>query len=152
MTTTDVENKLFMGEVNVGNASPGGVAKSNASSDDEDGQEQLQIFSVEDSEPPNDFESPYSQLPSNVVITRVKKCVFTSLKMKYDSYKKNEDAINDWYSLFSLEHATAIISDSFWYVICKVFNANKFPDHEEWFLDRIATNYVSFTLHPEFTF
>jgi hypothetical protein len=63
---------------------------------------------------------------------------------------KTDDAANDWYEIFDLEHATAIISDSFWYVICRAFNAGKYPEHEEWFLDRIATNYVSFTLHEIF--
>ena len=45
-----------------------------------------------------------------------------------------------------MEHADAIISDSFWFVICKVFNYGKYPDHEEYLLDRIAANYVSFTI------
>ena len=31
-----------------------------------------QIFHVKDAEPPTDFEAPYSKLPSNVVLKRVK--------------------------------------------------------------------------------
>lgn len=33
-----------------------------------------QIFHVQDAEPPTDFDAPYSKLPSNVVLTRVKVC------------------------------------------------------------------------------
>lgn len=49
-----------------------------------------------------------------------------------------------------MEHADAIISDCFWYVICVVFL--KKPEHlthSEFLLDRIAANYVSFTLIEE---
>ena len=52
--------------------------------------------------------------------------------------------------LFELEHVDAIISDSFWYIICRVFKQSQYIAHEEIFLDRIAANYVSFTLHDEF--
>ena len=46
-----------------------------------------------------------------------------------------------------MEHADAIISDSFWYVICKVFlKKQEYDAHKEFLLDRIAANYVSFTL------
>lgn len=46
-----------------------------------------------------------------------------------------------------MEHADAIISDSFWYVICKVFiKKPEYEAHREFLLDRIAANYVSFTL------
>ena len=44
----------------------------------------------------------------------------------------------------------ALISDSFWYVICRVFKSGLYIHHEEFFLDRLAANYVSFTLHEEF--
>lgn len=46
-----------------------------------------------------------------------------------------------------LEHADALISDSFWYVICKICNPKpEFEQHQEFLLDRIAANFVSFTL------
>lgn len=46
-----------------------------------------------------------------------------------------------------LTHANAIISDAFWYVICKILNPQpEFEQHQEFLLDRIAANYVSFTL------
>jgi hypothetical protein len=52
--------------------------------------------------------------------------------------------------LFDSLHITAIISDSFWYVICRIFKSGQFIQHEELFLDRIAANYVSFTLQDDF--
>ena len=46
-----------------------------------------------------------------------------------------------------MEHADAIISDGFWYVICKVFKKDKhYEPYQEFLLDRIAANYVSFTI------
>ena len=46
-----------------------------------------------------------------------------------------------------MEHADAIISDAFWYVICRVFiKKPEYEPHQEFLLDRIAANYVSFTL------
>lgn len=49
-----------------------------------------------------------------------------------------------------MEHADAIISDSFWYVICKVFiKKPEYGPHQEFLLDRVAANYVSFTIADE---
>lgn len=45
-----------------------------------------------------------------------------------------------------MEHADAIISDAFWYVICRVFNPEIYIETEELLLDRIAANYVSYTI------
>lgn len=46
-----------------------------------------------------------------------------------------------------MEHADALISDSFWYVICKVFKKKEdYESHREFLLDRMAANFVSFTL------
>lgn len=46
-----------------------------------------------------------------------------------------------------MEHADAIISDAFWYIICKLCNPKpEFEQHQEFLLDRIAANFVSFTL------
>jgi hypothetical protein len=44
-------------------------------------------------------------------------------------------------------HADALISDAFWYIICKICNPKpEFEQHQEFLLDRISANYVSFTL------
>ena len=49
-----------------------------------------------------------------------------------------------------MEHADAVISDCFWYVICKVFlKKPEYEAHQEFLLDRIAANYVSFTIADE---
>lgn len=87
--------------------------------------------------------------------------------------------------LFETEHANALISDGFWFVICKVFKKGKkkanqtgsspkntgtasngvvlamssvdaygkpvtsgfsYEDYQDYLLDRIAANYVSFTI------
>lgn len=52
-----------------------------------------------------------------------------------------------WLDLLDLEHADALISDCFWFIICKILNPKpEFEQHQEFLLDRIAANYVSFTL------
>lgn len=133
---------------------------------------------MQDAEPPIDYDSPYSKLPSNVVLARVKKNVEKSMTFR------NKSHIVVWKQLFDTEHANAIISDGFWYVICKVFkkgkqssnsiasgnslnsntdiqkpshvlavskplnekSVNSYEAYEEFLLDRIAANYVSFTI------
>ena len=64
-------------------------------------------------------------------------------KMSLISRPKKEH----WLNLLDLEHADALISDAFWYVICKICNPKKeFEQHAEFLLDRMAANFVSFTL------
>ena len=148
-----------------------------------------QIFNVREAVPPTDYEAPYSQMPSNVDITRVKQKVKNSYKemakqkakeitqkIKHKPLpvpsRKNDlklppiDPKNNtvaeikaavrsemkekqehWINLLNLEHADALISDAFWYVICKICNPRpEFEQHQEFLLDRIAANFVSFTL------
>lgn len=52
-----------------------------------------------------------------------------------------------WLNLLDMEHADAVISDAFWYIICKICNPKpEFERHQEFLLDRMAANFVSFTL------
>ena len=52
-----------------------------------------------------------------------------------------------WLDLLEELHADALISDAFWYIICKICNPKpEFEQHQEFLLDRISANYVSFTL------
>lgn len=83
-------------------------------------------------------------MPGNVVLTRVKKNVSQSLA-KTTPQKVREY----WNKTFEMEHADAIIHDSFWYVICRVFNPEQYIETEELLLDRIAANYVSYTVVVE---
>ena len=43
--------------------------------------------------------------------------------------KPEKDKKEHWLKLLELEHADALISDSFWYVICKICNPQ--PDFEQ---------------------
>ena len=163
MTTTQVENKLFMGEVGM------------PPEEEEDNGKFLQTLQINSctqisrfhnsqswidclmlmsidgyqSEESEEEEGKFdmnmlgdcSKLPDNVQVDRVKKNVWDSLKVGSNSKFRK---------LFNLEHVDAIICDSFWYSICRVFKRGQYIHHEEFFLDRIAANYVSFTLHDEF--
>ena len=52
-----------------------------------------------------------------------------------------------WLNFLDEEHADAIISDAFWYIICKCCNPKaEFEQHQEFLLDRISANFVSFQL------
>jgi Protein of unknown function len=124
---------------------------------------------VQDADPPIDYDSPYSRLPGNVVLARVKKNVEKSMTFK------NKYHALEWKKLFETEHANAIISDGFWYIICSVFKNPStmqklfsipasavmamtkgttdeygqpvtYEAYQEFLLDRIAANYVSFTI------
>ena len=60
---------------------------------------------------------------------------------------KSQEKKKHWLNLLDEDHAEALISDAFWYVICKICNPKpEFEQHQEFLLDRIAANYVSFTL------
>jgi len=37
--------------------------------------------------------------------------------------------------IFELEHITAIISDTYWYIICRLFKSGQYELHEEMYLD-----------------
>lgn len=49
-----------------------------------------------------------------------------------------------------MDHFDALISDGFWYFICSIFKGEeakkKYAAHNEFLLDRMAANYVSYTL------
>ena len=61
--------------------------------------------------------------------------------------ENEKDKKEHWLNLLDLEHADALISDCFWYAICTECNPKKeFENHQEFLLDRIAANFVSFTL------
>ena len=38
---------------------------------------------------------------------------------------RNKFHSDEWKKMFDTEHANAIISDGFWYIICKVFKKGK---------------------------
>ena len=64
--------------------------------------------------------------------------------MVVSSFTKKKKKQN-WINFLDEEHADALISDAFWYVICKLMNPKpEFEQHQEFLLDRIAANFVSF--------
>ena len=64
--STEGNKKIFLSEVNIEET------KEDPEKEEEEEGPADQIYSVEQQIPPNDFENPYSVLPKNVVITRVK--------------------------------------------------------------------------------
>ena len=62
------------------------------------------------------------------------------------AFKSNEDQ-QEFDRLMKMEHMKALISDAFWYFICTEFKKPEdYAAHNEFLLDRMAANYVSYTL------
>ena len=54
--------------------------------------------------------------------------------------------------LINEEHFEALMSDAFWYFICSVIKPDKkYEAHNEFLLDRMAANYVSYSLFEKKT-
>ena len=57
---------------------------------------------------------------------------------------------DEFINIIGMEHFDALISDAFWYFICSNFKREedkpKYQAHNEFLLDRMAANYVSYTL------
>jgi hypothetical protein len=90
-----------------------------------------QIFKVEDARPPTDIVGDL-QLPANVKLNRVIDNVCS--KKKFQG--------NLWRAYFSGPECRRIMTDFFWYVVCKMFNPERYVDTEEQLLDRICSNYM----------
>ena len=56
----------------------------------------------------------------------------------------------EFFKLINMQHFDALIGDAFWYFICNNFKRqevkHKYEAHNEFLLDRMAANYVSYTL------
>ena len=57
---------------------------------------------------------------------------------------------DEFQAIINMQHFDALISDAFWYFICSNFKREedkpKYQAHNEFLLDRMAANYVSYTL------
>ena len=101
---------------------------------------------MDDAEPPTNYDDAYSDLPSKIKLTNIKKDIIASV-----SFADNDPRMKDEFTtLINLQHFDALISDAFWYFICSRFKREeekpKYAAHNEFLLDRMAANYVSYTL------
>ena len=89
------------------------------------------------------------------------KAIKTLAKIKLQNIKKDITAsvqfsdseahlLEEFRNIISMQHFDALISDAFWYFICSNFKRDedkpKYEAHNEFLLDRMAANYVSYTL------
>ena len=112
-----------------------------------DGGEKKQYFTFMDAEPPTNYNDPYSTLPKKIKMQTIIRDVQQSVA--YPSKKTNDDwdFEKEFKILINQEHMVAIISDAFWYFICtEIKDPKQYTAHNEFLLDRIAANYVSFLL------
>jgi hypothetical protein len=49
-----------------------------------------------------------------------------------------------WCKYLTTKETRLIITDAFWYIICSYFFPGMYPQHEEFYLKRIAENYINF--------
>lgn len=62
-------------------------------------------------------------------------------------FKSDTTEKNEFTELINEPHFEALVSDAFWYFICSVIKPDKkYEAHNEFLLDRMAANYVSYTL------
>ena len=113
-------------------------------SDDEDEQSKNQYYQVDDAEPPTNYDDPYSTLPAKIKLFSIKKDVTSSITFSQSNPREREEFLK----IIGMEHFDALISDAFWYFICAKIKDNPEPyaAHNEFLLDRMAANYVSYTL------
>ena len=70
--------------------------------------------------------------------------IHSALQQAYSASGHQEE----FEAILSMEHCDALIADAFWYYICAVIKKTetKYEAHNEFLLDRMAANYVSYTL------
>lgn len=105
------------------------------------------IYRIEDSKPPTSFEEAYTPLPPTVEFHRVISNVISSLAKNQG--QERENTIEKWSKHLSLPENEAIVSDCFWYAICRFFHAGRYRFEEECLKKRIADNYITLTLSVE---
>lgn len=91
---------------------------------------------IEKAEPPNNFEAPYSPLPERVEFRKIINNILNSIKFLSNkqaepfAVKNVENLFNEeeeskferWLKYLQLEENVAVVSDAFWFSICKFFN------------------------------
>ena len=101
---------------------------------------------MDDAEPPTNYDDAYSELPAKIKLQNIKKDIVSSV-FYTDSDPRMKDEFN---AIINMLHFDALISDAFWYFICSSFKREedkpKYAAHNEFLLDRMAANYVSYTL------
>lgn len=98
---------------------------------------------MDNAEPPTNYDDPYSTLPPKIKLATIKRDITQSVKWRADM----TDERAEFEALIKMDHCDALIADAFWYFICAVFKADKkYEAHNEFLLDRMAANYVSYTL------
>lgn len=142
------------------------------------------ILKIEDAELPTNFEGNYYPLPSIVDFKRIISNIINALRLSEDNEHKNrknessekivkirEEKLEKWKKFLEIDENKAIVSDAFWYAICKFFykkkmekitEAEEIKNHEEEeeinkfkffieenLLNRMSRNYVNFLLSIE---
>lgn len=99
---------------------------------------------MEEAEPPTNYDDPFSTLPSKIKLGTIKRDITSSVTFP----ENDKNARIEFTQLIGMQHFDALISDAFWYFICSNIKEDKkkYLAHNEFLLDRMAANYVSYTL------
>eukprot|EP00357_Protocruzia_adherens_P036770 CAMPEP_0114997576 /NCGR_PEP_ID=MMETSP0216-20121206/14982_1 /TAXON_ID=223996 /ORGANISM="Protocruzia adherens, Strain Boccale" /LENGTH=405 /DNA_ID=CAMNT_0002361985 /DNA_START=218 /DNA_END=1435 /DNA_ORIENTATION=- len=102
------------------------------------------VLKIELAEPPRNLGIHMADLPTNVRVDRVK------VNVRHTANKALEGRLRKlWWAEFNSTQSTAIICDSFWYVVCKLFKPGRYEKIEAFLYNRIARNYVGLFLRVD---
>lgn len=93
------------------------------------------VFKIQEAEPPTALHGDFEPLPENVI---------ANLPRIISNVGKGHKPENHWANLFNYLENKSIISNLFWYLLCKLMHPNKFHEIEEQLLDKMAASYVNF--------
>lgn len=126
------------------------------------------IYNVEEAEPPRDFASSmFHPLPNDIDFKRIIYNVMNALSVLHKEAEwvvetmdtntfesnhappKKKSRYEKWLGFLMMRENIAVSSDSFWFIIAKLFKGESYKDIQENLLDRISKNYVNYYISIE---
>lgn len=98
------------------------------------------VFKLQEAVPPTEMKSEYEPLPDNVI---------SNLNRVIDNVGKDKKPKKLWMKYFKSHENISIISNFFWYYLCKLLHNSKYIFIEEQLLDHIAVKYVELYVSVE---
>lgn len=98
------------------------------------------VFKIQDALPPTSLSGEYEPLPDNVIL---------NLNRVIDNVGRDKNPKKKWMQYFKSHENISIISNLFWYSLCKLMHNFKFTPIEEQLLDKIAAKYVELYVSVE---
>jgi hypothetical protein len=101
------------------------------------------VFKIEEAMPPLILSGEFEPLPENVVL---------NLNRVIDNVGRDQSPKDLWLHYFKSQENNSIISNLFWYSLCRLMHENQRISTEEQLLDKIAAKYVELYVSVELSF